>query len=140
MLTTGADGKVKLAGGVVEVAGGNEVPTGLDSGTYWLIETGAPEGYLVRDEKFPIGITVGEDGVPTLVLDEAYDTATSKTLPTLSGPDNDGVYQLVVPNARLYTLPSAGGPGSTLFLLGGAFAAGLAVVFMRDERKLALQQ
>ena len=138
--TTGADGKVKLAGGFVQDAGGNDVPTGLDSGTYWLIETGAPEGYLVRDENFPIGITVGEDGVPTLVLDPAYDSATSKTLPTLTGPDDDGAYQLVVPNARLYTLPSAGGPGSYLFLLGGAFAAALAASSARDERRRLLSR
>ncbi len=138
--TTGADGKVKLAGGFVQDAGGNDVPTGLDSGTYWLIETGAPEGYLVRDENFPIGITVGEDGVPTLVLDPAYDSATSKTLPTLTGPDDDGAYQLAVPNARLYTLPSAGGPGSYLFLLGGAFAAALAASSARDERRRLLSR
>ena len=140
VLTTGADGKVKLAGSVVKDGENNDVLTGLDAGTYWLIETGAPEGYLVRDENFPIGITVGEDGVPTLVLDPAYDSATSKTLPTLTGPDDDGAYQLAVPNARLYTLPSAGGPGSYLFLLGGAFAAALAASSARDERRRLLSR
>ncbi|ACV21624.1 fibro-slime domain-containing protein [Slackia heliotrinireducens DSM 20476] len=111
-LTTGSGGKVDLPS--------------LKPGTYWLVETAAPEGYIVRDVNHPIGFVVADDGKVKLI-DSTYDT--EKTKPSISGSDT--TWTLTAKNVRVYSLPEAGGPGIYLYLLIGAFIAGLAAINMR---------
>ncbi|WP_350454934.1 SpaA isopeptide-forming pilin-related protein [Slackia heliotrinireducens] len=113
-LTTGSDGKVDLPS--------------LKPGAYWLVETAAPEGYIVRDANHPIGFVVADDGSVSLI-ESTYDTV--KTKPSIEGSDT--TWTLTAKNVRAYTLPAAGGPGIYLYLLLGAFIAGLAAANMRFD-------
>lgn len=107
----------------------------LEPGTYWLLETEAADGYLLRDPNHPIGITVTADGTSMSValVSDGYDS--NKTRPTIAGPDNDGAYTLTARNVRTYTLPSAGGPGAYPFLLIGAFVAAYAASGVSGSRR-----
>jgi hypothetical protein len=108
---------------------GSVLISGLDAGTYWLVETEAPTGYLVRSAEHPIGIVVSNDGAVTLVAD-SYDT--DKTRPTISAqPNADGAYELTAPNTRTWMLPTAGGLGILELLFIGAFVMTLAVGLRR---------
>ena len=103
--TTGNDGSVTL-------------PTLVDDGTYWLVETEAPTGYQCRDLERPIRIDV-TDGVISIAA------ATADTEPAMTSAN--GVYTIFMPNVRLYMLPAAGGPGVYPYLIAGAFVAAYAL-------------
>ena len=143
-----------LAGAVfdlyrVSAEGGNETPalyTGLTSdengllkdgsgnavfdlppGTYHLLETEAPKGYLPKTE--PVTITV-------TAADVTYNEGT-----TLSnngrGKNYDPetkVYTLKISNNRGYELPSSGGIGTTIFtILGSAMILGGGLLLIRKR-------
>lgn len=107
-LTTAADGTVAL-------------PT-LNPGAYWLVETEAPDAYVLRDANHPVGFVFKTDGSIALV-DDGHDT--DKTRPTIAAGSQSGTFVLTVRNVRAYALPSAGGPGVCAFLFAGALLATL---------------
>ena len=139
LLKDAGAGTVVVTGGevITTKADGTVALPALDPGTYWLLETGVPDGYLMRDANHPIGITVSvnEGALSVSLIPDDYDT--EKTRPALSDPDKDGAYTLTVKNLRTYALPSAGGPGVYPFLVIGAFAAAFAVSTALDNRKRA---
>ncbi len=97
---------------------------GLDSGTYYLHETAAPEGYnlLKGNVQVTITATYGEDGQIT------SSSATST---------NNGQYQQTqrVENKSGVQLPSTGGIGTTIFyVLGAALVIGAGVLLVTRRR------
>lgn len=94
---------------------------GLDAGTYVLKETKAPDGYNAAENiTFTIGATHTEetDGTAKVVL---------------TGINNEVENKIV--DTKNSTLPATGGIGTTLFILGGGCAAGIAGIYLVSKKK-----
>ena len=116
--------------------------TGLDAGSYTLVETKAPQGYSVNTAEIPVvisaeyntdgtlksySITVNGKATSTYEATYAGDTIVNKTITNLvQGKDNKTSEIL---NTKLVNLPSTGGIGTTIFTVAGSlimiFAAAL---------------
>lgn len=112
--TTDSTGKINLKG--------------LDSGTYWLKEVTAPNGYNLLKEPIKVVISLNEtnDGKVTTLSAKVYkDTA-----------ETDGTIK--VENKTGTELPETGGIGTTMFYtVGGALVLGAAVLLITKKRAKA---
>lgn len=124
--------------------------TGLDAGEYTLVETVAPEGYTVNDEKIPVVISAeyNDDGTLKSYSIKINNKATSTYEATYEGKGTSTTIKNVVQgegnettqvlNTKIGKLPSTGGIGTTIFTIGGCLimivAAGL---FFASRRKSA---
>jgi uncharacterized surface anchored protein len=117
-LTSGGDGSIDLGK--------------LSFGTYYLVETAAPPGYIAFSD--PVVITVGDSGV-------SYTQEGNSLSVSGGGVDYDPAtetYTLTVTNNTGYVLPSTGGPGITLiYVLGGILTfAAMALLLWRRCMKI----
>lgn len=98
---------------------------GLAEGTYYLVETEAPEGYnkLAKDVKIVI----------------TKSTTGDETEWTLSKDDNDETDKIIdIENSTGSLLPSTGGKGAIAFgIIAAILVFGVVVSFIRDKRKAA---
>lgn len=94
---------------------------GLDAGTYVLKETATPAGYNTCD---PITINIAATHV-----ENNAQTAANLTLTTKDNVNN------TIENTQNSALPSTGGMGTTLFILGGGCAAGLAGIYLVSKKR-----
>ena len=131
-LTSGTDGKFDLGF--------------LAGGTYYLVETSAPDGYIQLDN--PVIITVdgtsaekkGDDPLYVTYEQSGQTISISKEGVTITTePDDDDnltyIYQLTVVNNEGVELPNAGGPGTRSFaILGGVLILGAGVLLWRKRR------
>lgn len=94
-------------------------------GNYLLVETKAATGYSVP--KDPWRIKVDSEGTVTV-------TKTNSTPINLTEYDNKKVYQLE--NAKVYSLPESGGPGTYGFTISGvAILATVLLLFINNKRR-----
>ena len=136
-----ADGTIiplKLDGGAYrplksgESGGGNMVSSdaagslgqfnikGLDAGTYKLVELEAPTGYNIAQ---PVTFTIGATHKDTNNVAELE----------LTGAGADIENKIV--DTKKSNLPTTGGIGTTLFILGGGCAAGIAGIYLISKKK-----
>jgi len=107
------DGSIK--DGATPVASGVSGPGGiieffpLEEGTYWLVETKAPEGFKLLDR--PLKVEVGENWA------------------------EDFVVEVTVTNTTDFTLPITGGAGTLMFTIIGLLLIAASVVFAIAYRK-----
>lgn len=98
---------------------------GLAEGTYYLVETKAPDGYnkLAKDVKIVI----------------TKSTTGDETAWTLSKDDNDEADKIIdIENSTGSLLPSTGGKGAIAFgIIAAILVFGVVVSFIRDKRKAA---
>lgn len=104
---------------------------GLDAGTYYLEETGAPSGYNRITDPIMVTITPTYDG-------------TSKTLTNLSGTVGEGTatantaegeIKVQIANNKGAQLPSTGGIGTKIFyILGGTLVIGSGAALVIKKR------
>lgn len=92
---------------------GQLIIKGLDSGTYYITETKAPEGYSINDNIAPVTISADSDNAAQL-LD----------------------VEVSVVDTKLASLPSTGGIGTTIFTIGGcAIMIAAAALYFVNRRK-----
>lgn len=119
--------------------------TGLDAGTYTLVETQAPEGYVVDTTVHTVVIsatyntdgtlasyTITIDGKTTSTYTATYNTEGEIT--EIEGTQDT----LTIENTEMPNLPSTGGIGTTLFYVFGALlviAAGVLLITRKRMRK-----
>lgn len=119
---------------------GNFGVSGIDEGTYYLLEIKSPTGYNLMDENVRIDINATTTNGQTwngiadaltainIVVDQNEDDAQNGNVET-------GVVNLTVTNNQGSTLPETGGMGTTLFYIIGALlvigAVTLLVVHLR---------
>ena len=116
-LKSGKDGKIDLGK--------------LAYGTYYLVETSAPEGYIKLAD--PVVITVAETGVTY----NQRDYSKSMSGEGISFDETTNTYTLTVTNNAGAELPAAGGRGTRAFTaLGSALILG-AVALLWARRRLA---
>lgn len=97
----------------------------LIPGNYLLIETKAATGYSLPQD--PWKITVAEDGAVTVTENNG-----TGITPIPSGGKN--VYQ--IKNAKVYSLPESGGPGTYGFTISGvAILATALLLFIKNKRR-----
>ena len=124
-------GLVSGTDGLLKDSSGNTVFT-LDNGTYHLVETVAPQGYIKRED--PIVVVIGG---PTGV---SYDDGTAFPLNpgSITYDESTDAYTLLITNSSGATLPESGGPGTGIFrLIGLVLTAGsaLALAWLAATRK-----
>lgn len=106
-----------LAGSSATIEAGEVNVRGIGNGTYYLVETEAPEGYNALSEAVKIEISTNESGIKVLkVNSNASDIVT-------------------VANKKGIKLPSTGGMGTTVFAIVGLLVmAGAAVTLIVKKR------
>lgn len=121
---------------------------GLDDGTYKLKEKKAPTDYNPINNVMVLAIDAttvnGQnwDGTASSALTEiklstSGDTHISDITGQLSGAakNNKGTVQAQITNEKGINLPETGGIGTTLFILGGGCAAGIAGIYLISKKK-----
>lgn len=136
-LTTGADGTIAYSG--------------LANGTYYLVETKTNDGYNLLKAPVEVVLNIAYvtsmkttwewttvDGVNTLVK---HEIETSKTTFTDEETETtfDGTLTQNIINKKGFELPTTGGMGSIIFIVGGiALAmAGLMIILASNKRSRA---
>lgn len=119
---------------------------GFEAGTYALVETKAPNGYIIPDGQMQLDVveTIGvdEDGKEA-VTDVKYTLTTGDEvtkLPTEVLGDveiGDGsVAVTTIVNPKGFNLPRTGGAGTWMFAVGGILImAGMATAFVKLRKK-----
>ena len=147
----------KITGWVDDVADGSEFTSsaagtfsiiGLDDGTYTLKETEAPATYNA-----PTPDTLEFTIDATTANNQTWDGTANKALTALNltaatgaqlannigtgkaGTLDSGIVAATVYNTKGTTLPTTGGIGTTLFILGGGCAAGIAGIYLVSKKK-----
>lgn len=87
---------------------------GLDTGTYSLTETKAPDGYYKATTPKTITITDEADGIDG-ILDDG---------------DETGIYKANFQNSSEFQLPVTGGMGTVIFAAGGIVFIGLGILLL----------
>lgn len=96
----------------------------LPIGKYVLIETEAPTGYMVSAKPWNIVVENGR----TVKVTYNGDDVTSRE-------DNDTIYYQIT-NAKVYSLPESGGPGTYGFTISGvAILATALLLFINNKRR-----
>ena len=117
-LLSGSDGLLKDTSGTAVF----ELPVG----TYQLIETKAPDGYLIKAD--PVVINVSAQ----ISYDDG--TALSSDGTGISYDAENRIYSLLITNSSGTILPHTGGTGTAIFRIGGILLVGISLLAYRKRR------
>ncbi|WP_028518503.1 isopeptide-forming domain-containing fimbrial protein [Ruminococcus flavefaciens] len=107
--------------------------TGLDAGSYTLIESNPPSGYnAAADISFKID---------TSAITENSVTWTNSNSTAFSAMDSDNMFPTTIVNRKGSTLPTTGGIGTKLFyIIGGLLVTGSVVLLVTKKRMKANEE
>ena len=121
---------------VINTGGSEAELKNLQSGQYYLEEVKAPEACMLLADKIYFK---QEKGKITLTDKDGKALSSELTMWTLS--NTDGKYTLTVKNEILYSLPSAGGTGIYLYMIGGILLMFAAVwILYKNKRREVLKR
>lgn len=121
---------------VINTKGSKAELKNLQSGQYYLEEVKAPEACMLLADKIYFK---QEKGKITLTDKEGKALSSEPTMWTLS--NTAGKYTLTVKNEILYSLPSAGGTGIYLYMIGGILLMFAAVwILYKNKCKEVLEK
>ena len=117
-----------------EVSNENTSEISLDSGYYKLVETEAPTGFQLLDENIYFKI---ESGVVSLITENGEEISDNKA-EMWELKEGETTFILKILNRALYELPSTGGPGIYLYMLGGValMIAGTLLVYKKRKEEV----
>lgn len=118
---------------------GNLALNGLKSGTYYLEEIKAPDGYNKPSSRFEISITAAPNATASGV--NAHDTITLVgNTNAVGGAQTPGDVENVIgiQNNAGNKLPSTGGVGTPIFYVGGAVLMVAALVLLITKKKMSV--
>lgn len=132
-----ADGTTKIAEATTD-DNGELTFSGLDAGTYTLVEVEAPEGYVLpTGDAAKTTFTVGAPATPDGTY-EIKDVSGNNVLKDTNGNAVINNNTITITNAKGVNLPQTGGAGTWMFTIGGlVLMAGAVVVFMATRKKKA---
>ena len=142
-LKTHNEGEATISLGHLNMGGhlGDVSIFGLAEGTYKLVETKAPDGYVIADKPFEIKIEdqIGELGsVGTLTVTGQYDGEIGNIVNTNGIAESILTVWAEITNRPGSALPETGGIGTTLFtVLGVILMAGAVAFFISRKRNSA---
>lgn len=109
----------------------------IPAGTYILKETKAPNAYQLSDEEWTI--TIAGNGDVTIKDKSGTTISKIENLPEIEGIDKNGVY-FYFDNTILYELPSTGGPGIFLYMVGGVLLMmAAALILYKNKHREVLE-
>ena len=118
---------------ITSPAGGLFTFEGLDAGTYYLVETDAPEGYNLLKDAITVVISAEHDENEAGTSAETKVTLTKDGSTITAEEGKNPVVQIV--NKSGTELPTTGGMGTTLFyIVGGLMVAGAAILLVTKKR------
>lgn len=115
--------------GIKVINGDSDIElTKLKSGIYRLTETTAPKGYSILGSSICFKISLGK----VELVNENGEAANSSEMWTLDERNK----VLTIKNAKLYSLPESGGPGTYGFTISGvAILATALLLFIKNKRR-----
>lgn len=115
--------------GIKVINGNSDIElTKLKSGIYRLTETTAPKGYSILGSSICFKISLGK----VELVNENGEAANSSEMWTLDETNK----VLTIKNAKLYSLPNSGGPGTYGFTISGvAILATALLLFINNKRR-----
>ena len=128
------------------VAKGNELKgealttfawTGLDDGSYKLVETTTPAGYNTIS---PIEFTIEANHDTTWEAEDRTEILISLTGNKYTGDVESGAYETEVENKSGVELPETGGMGTTLFYAFGAIMVLGAAVLLVTKKRMSIAE
>ena len=118
-----------IQNGIKVINGDSDIElTKLKSGIYRLTETTAPKGYSILGSSICFKISLGK----VELVNENGEAANSSEMWTLDETNK----VLTIKNAKLYSLPESGGPGTYGFTISGvAILATALLLFIKNKRR-----
>lgn len=117
---------------------GKVIIQGLDKGTYSITETKAPASYNKLSKAIGVTITAEtENGELTAFnYTVSSDEGEGVAVKNISNPDpKDAIADVKISNEKGVQLPSTGGIGTTLFVMGGGCTAALAGIYLISKKR-----
>ena len=116
----------------IKVSSSGDPELNLQSGYYILKEIAAPDNYQLLDENIYFKV---ENGNVSLINGTTGAELDESSLPDMWEVSTDNGIKIKIKNNILYDLPSAGGPGIYLYMLGGALLLMSGALMVYNERK-----